>query len=124
MKPDHPSTALPSTARIHFARAYEIEHSIPVQPLGLVHPGSMETLLDQFGANVVKMDPEKMKKLQYETENGSETPDPKTQAADMHIVKDVRENITKILGSKLSPADHTPPTRARPGNQFSLTAIF
>ena len=113
MKPDHPSTALPSTARIHFGRAYEIEHKIPVQPLGLVHPGSMETLLDQFEAKIVKLSPEGMEEREYQTEHGIEEPDLKTQAAaDMHIVKDMRESITKILGPKLSPAYHEPPTRS------------
>jgi hypothetical protein len=51
MKPEHPSTALPEAARIHFGRAYEVHHNIAVRPLGLIYAGSMEYLMKQFESN-------------------------------------------------------------------------
>jgi hypothetical protein len=63
MKPEHPSIAFPRSARIHFGRAYGIVHGLPVQPLRLVHPASMETFLDQFEANVFRKDKEQMEGL-------------------------------------------------------------
>ncbi|KAI1660283.1 hypothetical protein F4813DRAFT_351563 [Daldinia decipiens] len=52
MKSDHPSKALPRTARIHYGRVYEIPHNLPVESIGLVHDASMEVLHDQFEANM------------------------------------------------------------------------
>jgi hypothetical protein len=49
-----------------------------------------------------------MKKRPFQTKYRSETLDLKTQAVDMHIVKDIQENITKVLGPNLSLADHKP----------------
>ena len=56
MKPDHPSTTLPTTARIYFQRTYRID-DLDVQPLRLVHSASIETLLDQFETNALKLQP-------------------------------------------------------------------
>lgn len=116
MKPEHPSTALPRSARIHFGRAYKIDHRIPVQPLGLIHPASMEILLDQFEANVFKRNKEQMKRSR-DDENGDNisevintpSPDAIVVAADLEIVKDMRQSIIKVLDSELSPAMNLPP---------------
>ena len=112
MKPHHPSTTLPRSARIHFGRAYEIVHQLPVQPLGLVHPTSMETLLDQFDANIFRHTTDK-KQVSTGIPSGRdpfqvEALDDKVKVVDMEIVKEVRNNITKVLGSRLSPADNQP----------------
>jgi hypothetical protein len=48
MKRENSSTALPRTTRIHFSRAYIVNHALPV------HPASMEILLDQFEENGFK----------------------------------------------------------------------
>lgn len=50
MKAEHPSTALPRSARIHFGRVYEISHDMAIESLGLIHVDSMETLKLQFEA--------------------------------------------------------------------------
>jgi hypothetical protein len=54
MKPDHPSTALLRVARIHFGRAYEIKHEVPVKSLGLIHSASMEDLLSHSKSSMYK----------------------------------------------------------------------
>src|SRR3569833_645236 len=112
MKPDHPSLALSSTARIHYGRAYEIYHDLPVQSLGLVHPASMEALLDQFEAKVARLQPgergaSKRTYDQMEAENSA----PKIEAADMSIVRVMRESIIEVLGPELTPAAHQPSER-------------
>ena len=110
MKPDHPSLALSSRARIHYGRAYEVDHNLPVQPLGLVHPASMETLLDQFEAKVPRLQPgekESFERAYGQAEMDSVTP--AVAAADMGLVQDMRKSITKVLGQNLSPAEHLPP---------------
>ncbi|PKK49919.1 hypothetical protein CI102_8721 [Trichoderma harzianum] len=111
MKPDHPSLALSNTARIHYGRAYEISHEIPVQPLGLVHPASMEVLLNQFEAHVTRVQPgedlgdeweEEMPEdidPQQKVEDG--TSDIKAAYTRMNIVKDMRRSMKKVLGPKL-----------------------
>lgn len=111
MKPDHPSLALSNTARIHYGRAYEISHGIPVQPLGLVHPTSMEVLLNQFEANVTRVQPgedlgdECEEEIpedidpQQKVEDG--TSDIKAAYTRMNIVKDMRRSMKKVLGPKL-----------------------
>jgi hypothetical protein len=116
MKPEHPSTALPQTARIHFGRAYIIHHTLPVQTLGLVHSASMETLRDQFEEKVFRKDKEQMERSRDDeddhegdydlksTENSSF--DANVVAADIEVVKDMRQSIIKVLGSDLSPAQN------------------
>jgi hypothetical protein len=103
MKPEHSSAALPRTARIDFGRAYAIDHQLLVQPLGLPHPASMETLLDQFEANVFRKGKEPMKSP------GNPSTDSKLTAADVEIVKDMRQSIIQVLGSDLSRAQNLPP---------------
>ncbi|RDK45772.1 hypothetical protein M752DRAFT_311910 [Aspergillus phoenicis ATCC 13157] len=48
LKPEHPSTVLPSTARIHFGRVYEIKHDVELKNIGLIHSSSMDILSSQF----------------------------------------------------------------------------
>lgn len=116
MKPDHPSTTLPKSARIHFGRAYDVDHFIPVQPIGLIHPTSMETLLDQFNANVYRSTTDTKQALPNSLSSSDtflvdalvESLDDNVKVVDLEIVKEVRNNITKALGSRLSPADHQP----------------
>lgn len=109
MKPEHPSTALPSTARIHYGRAYDFDHSRPVAPLGLIHPASMETLLDQFEAKVSKYEPRDESLGKPDEHTDIEEPDPATEPADIQVVKEMRANIIKVLGKKLSPTEHQMP---------------
>lgn len=111
MKTDHPSTALPRSARIHFGRAYEVDHFLSVQSIGLVHPTSMETLINQFDANVFK--PGSESSLKRARDANEAVPDSDVKAADMEIVKAIRSDITEILGSKLSPAENRPALRKR-----------
>jgi hypothetical protein len=56
LKSDHPSTALPRSARVHFGNAFVVEHKYPVIPIGLIHASSMETLHLQFIENALKPD--------------------------------------------------------------------
>lgn len=71
----------------------------------------METLLGQFDANVFRCTADEMRESRRssrETESPPEEAlDVNVKAADMEIVKDMRENIN-VLGSNLSPADNQP----------------
>lgn len=109
MKPDHPSLTLPSTARIHYGRSYEIDHRLPIQALGLVHPASMETLLDQFDQNVFKLSPEERESRRKRKRGEEQNPQDDVEAAEMGIVKDMRQSITEVLGPQLAPVAHQPP---------------
>lgn len=107
MKPEHPSTTLPKSARIHFGRAYEVAHSMPIQPLGLIHPTSMETLLDQFEAQVPRTVGESKRSADGSTQASPFTDslpqdEPKVTAADMEVVKKMRQDINNVLGPTLS----------------------
>jgi hypothetical protein len=92
MKPDHPSVALPKSARIHYGRAYQVDHDLPVQPLGQIHSTSIETLLDQFEANVFRggtdSDPVSETIFRKTTPAQDENVDVEITAADMDIVRD------------------------------------
>ncbi|KAK4074482.1 uncharacterized protein Triagg1_5078 [Trichoderma aggressivum f. europaeum] len=113
MKPDHPSLALSNTARIHYGRAYEISHAIPVQPLGLIHPASMEVLINQFEANVTRLQPgedlgDEWEEDMPENINSQQkvedvTPSIKGAYTRRNIVKDMRRSMKKVLGPKLPP---------------------
>jgi hypothetical protein len=111
MKAEHPSTALPHSARIHFGRAYEVDHDVPVRPLGLIHAGSMETLLSQFENHVFKKESGNSGVSQAAKANEAEVAqdDAKVGPADMAIVKEMRQNIMDVLGEDISPYKHTPP---------------
>jgi hypothetical protein len=104
MKAEHPSTALPHSARIHFGRAYEIEHGVPVRPLGLIHDGSMEMLLKQFEGNVFKNDGESIVEKKDDEEG-----DKQVKSADMEVVRDMRQSIMDVLGGNISPEWNEPP---------------
>ncbi|KAL6697471.1 hypothetical protein J3F84DRAFT_369027 [Trichoderma pleuroticola] len=117
MKPDHPSLALSSTARIHYGRAYEIDHRVPVQPLSLIHSASMEVLLNQFEANVARLQPgedlkdewEKAKLDNVDLQQRVEDVTPSIEAAytSMNIVKDMRKSMERVLGPKFElPKDY------------------
>lgn len=114
MEPDHPSLALPSTARIHYGRSYEIDHDLPIQALGLIHSASMETLLDQFAENVFKFTEDEEGSGEM-NRNRKEDQDMQThvEAAEMNIARDIRQSITEVLGPQLSPAVHQPPESTR-----------
>jgi hypothetical protein len=127
MKPEHPSTALPKAARIHFGRAYEVHYSVGVRPLGLIHVGSMETLISQFeehcprkGSSDVS-DRHTVEGRQIDEDNtphGVEEPtgaeeqaqvDSTVEPADMQIVLNMRQSIIDVLGPDLSLRKHPPP---------------
>jgi hypothetical protein len=111
MKAEHPSTALPHSARIHFGRAYEIEHTVPVRPLGLIHAGSMETLLSQFEVNVFKKRGTRSGDSQAAKAKEAKVAqdDTKVGPADMAVVKEMRQSIMDVLGPNISPYVHQPP---------------
>ncbi|OJI80216.1 hypothetical protein ASPTUDRAFT_78354 [Aspergillus tubingensis CBS 134.48] len=48
LKLEQLSTVLPSTARVHFGRVYEIKHDVESNNVGLVHGSSMDILSSQF----------------------------------------------------------------------------
>jgi hypothetical protein len=107
MKAEHPSTALPQSARIHFGRAYEIEHDVPVRPLGLIHDASMEMLLKQFEGNVFKENGESI--VEKKEGKHDEKGDKQVKPADMGVVKDMRQSIMDVLEGDISPYSHMPP---------------
>ncbi len=108
MKAEHPSTALPQSARIHFGRAYEIEHHTPVQPLGLIHATSMETLRSQFEAHVYRKGSRNEETSNPAPEREGDLPqdDSQIEPADMVIVKEMRQNIMEVLGPDISLRTH------------------
>ncbi|KAF2124255.1 hypothetical protein P153DRAFT_371116 [Dothidotthia symphoricarpi CBS 119687] len=116
MQPHHPSTTLPKSARIHFGRAYDVDYDAPVQPIGLIDPMSMESLLDQFDANVYRCDTDHEQASEqspwteslYGVNGRSCGLGDEAKLVDLDIVREMRSNITKVLGNKLSPADHQP----------------
>jgi hypothetical protein len=127
MKPEHPSTTLPKAARIHFGRAYEVHHSVGVRPLGLIHAGSMETLISQFEEHCPRKESSNMNNRntvegrqaeEYSTPHGGEEPtrereqaqaDSTVEPADMQIVLNMRQSIIDVLGPDLSLEKHPPP---------------
>lgn len=137
MKPEHPSTALPKAARIHFGRAYEIHHSVGVRPLGLIHAGSMETLISQFEEHYPRKESSNMNNRntvegwqaeEDSTTQGREEPtreeeqaqvDSTVEPADMQIVLNMRQSIIDVLGPDLSLGKHRPP-EDKPHQTFSV----
>lgn len=122
MKPEHPSTALPISSRIHFGRAYGIGHDIPVKPLGLIHAGSMEKLISQSEAHVYRTRPGSNLQI-FESQNLRVVEEPIDQhiiPADMEVVKSMRYSIMDVLGRNLSLSSHPAP-REPPLGLASLT---
>jgi len=117
MKAEHPSTALPHTARIHYGRAYEIGHNVPVRPIGLIHAGSMETLQSQFQSNVSKDGIQTGEKetpgskldrfLEILQDEDSED-DAAVLPADMEMVKSTQQRIEDNTSPAISPTAHPP----------------
>ena len=118
MKVEHPSIVFPHTARIHFGRAYEINHNVPVRPIGLVHTGSMETLQSQFQSNVSREGVRTGEEETYESkldrilEISQQREDSENDAtvlpADMETVKSIRQRIKDNIGPAISPTAHPP----------------
>lgn len=110
MKPQHPSTALPRSARIHFGRAYAISHLFPVLPLGLIHAGSMETLVSQFEENVARrsdmdldgdiiMTDDDTQGDTIRNETNGDIIDDQVHPADISVAREIREQICHVLGA-------------------------
>lgn len=113
MKPEHPSTALPTSSRIHFGRAYEVAHVVPVKPLGLIHAGSMQHLISESKAHVYKNDsgnnPQTSETLNLEVDEEPMDLDKDINPADMDLVKSMRCSIMDVLGQNISLSKHLPP---------------
>lgn len=113
MKPEHPSTALPISARIHFGRAYAINHKIPVKSLGLIHVGSMQNLILASEAHIRKNN--SSNNLQTPESHNLEVAedfidrDQHIIPADMEVVKDMRNSIMDVLGRNISLTTHPAP---------------
>ncbi|KAE8138588.1 hypothetical protein BDV38DRAFT_292185 [Aspergillus pseudotamarii] len=89
MKAEHPSTALPSSARICFGRVYEVFHDVNLKSLGLIHDVSMENLQLQFSSHCPKAS---------ENDNQEEAvTDFTVSPADINVVKDIREDINTVF---------------------------
>jgi hypothetical protein len=112
IKPEHPSTALPISSRIHFGRAYGISHEIPVKPLGLIHAGSMQKLISQSEAHVYRTrSGSNLQNLGSQNFGVVEEPiDQHIIPADIEVVKSMRYSIMDVLGRNISPSRHPAPT--------------
>lgn len=113
MKPEHPSTALPTSSRIHFGRAYEVSHAIPAKPLGLIHAGSMQDLISESKAHVYKNELGSNPRTS-ETPNLEVAEEPMDlnkdiNTADMELVRSMRYSIMDVLGQNISLGRHPPP---------------
>lgn len=113
MKPEHPSTALPTSARIHFGRAYEVIHALPIKPLGLIHAGSMQDLISQSEAHVYKNEsrnnPRTSETPDVEVAEEPMDVDKDVNPADMELVRSMRCSIMDVLGQNISLDSHPPP---------------
>jgi hypothetical protein len=114
MKPEHPSTALPISTRIHFGRAYVIGHKMPVKSLGLIHAGSMQKLISQAAAHVYRIGSGyTLQDLESYIRVIEEPTDQHIIPADMEIVRSMRSSIMDVLGRNISlssyPAPEEPP---------------
>lgn len=98
MKPEHPSTALPRTARVHFGRAYVIPHDYAVMPLGLIHSGSMDNLNSQFERHVLRS-----KETGPETAQEAEKD---MQPLSLDIARNIREQVAEVLGQDVDIKKH------------------
>jgi hypothetical protein len=128
MKPEHPSTALPNSTRIHFGRPYGISHNAPVKSIGLIHTGSMEKLMLQSVSHVYRNALDNGARLS-ESQNcgvvGEEAADvfaanmlfrdsimdvdKDITPADIGVVKDIRSTIMEVLGPDITLDKHPPP---------------
>ncbi|KAF4633360.1 hypothetical protein G7Y89_g4759 [Cudoniella acicularis] len=115
MKPEHPSTALPASARIHFGRAYCIKNTMPVKPLGLIHAGSMQSLISQSEAHLFTKDSNSDPQTsEISLQDFIKAMEPKNVdrdifPADMEVVEGMRNSIRDVLGRNLSLSKHAPP---------------
>ncbi|GKZ26891.1 hypothetical protein AbraIFM66951_012042 [Aspergillus brasiliensis] len=105
LKAEHPSTALPSSARIHFGRVYEVKHGIKVKGIGLIHDSSMETLLTQFeshlASNAASDSPAQAGRLQADS-----SADSTVTPVNFSIVKEIRDSIRSV--DNINSAIHKP----------------
>ncbi|GLA34514.1 hypothetical protein AnigIFM63309_007063 [Aspergillus niger] len=79
LKPEHPSTVLPSTARIHFGRVYEIKHDVELKNIGLIHSSSMDILSSQFESHCPIDTPNGLGASQDKDQAGTSADDTVTQ---------------------------------------------
>lgn len=96
MKAEHPSMALPTSSRIHFSRTYGVSHEVAVNPLGLIHPQSMEMLISQSQAHVFRKElnikPKSFKTYAREAREAHDDfidLDQEVIPADMEVVEDM-----------------------------------
>lgn len=99
LKADHPSTTLPSTARIHFGLIYEVKHDVGVKSIGLIHDASMETLLSQF-RSYTRGENGTGERPPVESPSQEATTDTTVSPADVNVVREIRDNVYTILEKK------------------------
>lgn len=128
MKPEHPSTALPNSTRIHFGRTYGISHMAAVKSLGLIHAGSMEKLMLQSVSHVYRNTLDNSAQISESQScgvdgdevtddfapnmlfrNGIVDVDKDIIPADIEVVKNMRNTIMEVLGPDISLDNHPPP---------------
>ncbi|KAL2836906.1 hypothetical protein BJX68DRAFT_273307 [Aspergillus pseudodeflectus] len=99
LKADHPSTTLPSTARIHYGRVYEVKHDVQLKSIGLIHDSSMETLLEQFNGSYTCRGVQTGDKVPAGGDQVPETvTDSTVSPADVELVCSIRKDVNRILG--------------------------
>jgi hypothetical protein len=100
LKADHPSTTLPSTARIHYGRLYEVEHEVQLKIIGLIHDSSMETLLGQFNGSYIRREAETGDKgaAGVRDEVLETVADSTVSPANVEVVYNIRKDVNRILG--------------------------
>lgn len=114
MKPEHPSTALPTSSRIHFGRAYGIGHNMPVKSLGLIHAESMPNLISAAETHVYRhgfksSNARALANREFGFIEEVEESDENVMPEGMRLVKEMRASIRSVLGSDLSIGKHPPP---------------
>ncbi|KAF7167793.1 hypothetical protein CNMCM5623_000981 [Aspergillus felis] len=105
MKADHPSMALPKSARIHFGRVYEVYHDAAVREIGLVHDSSMEGLISQFEARCpMELCSSEREEVQTRDNVGNITADDIIMPVDMDVARGMRESIQSAVGDTKAPS--------------------
>lgn len=124
MRPEHPSTALPTSARIHFGLAYGINHKIPVKSLGLIDGGSIERLISESEAHMYRNDfgsnPATLESQDFGPDEELMVSDKDVIPADMEVVKSMRNSIIGVLGPDISLSSHPRPQGSPVGCCYSL----
>jgi hypothetical protein len=104
MKAEHPSSTLPSTARVHYGHIYEIDHDVQVKKLGLIHDTSIQILFSQFELSTFIAQPEVTKVImEKELQEANDISPANALPVDIDTAKNIRKSIHQCLELESHP---------------------